>query len=377
MANIPDEADINFRREVINQLVNSVDCTEHLKTSFRQFLGNITADVKHKDLAYHLFLTTTLYISKKVVLDGEQMSVICRTVEQLRQEWSNEGASSELSSTISHTRVSEHDMHPSPFSDAPSLRVEPEDAITPAASKVAEGDVGSMCDTLERIRFSRSTTPASFVREAEKHVLVAPNFHEAIQPEDTADLSSQYPYGYRLMRKQGWSNRSGLGPDGSGIQRPIDASALASFLGDNESLTDMEFASKSSSPAPTNGIIAGKLEKRTNKVAAGVSPWRQYAADPYTGDISAKNGYGNNDRISTAQPNTLLQGVTTETDGNTNTIDRDQCVIKDVWKDTSKHKSTRHIQKNATPPGSSWGVTNAPPENTNVFVPCTSTFGGW
>ncbi|KAI0189339.1 hypothetical protein EV127DRAFT_408876 [Xylaria flabelliformis] len=371
MANILDEADINFRREVINQLVNSVDCTEHLKTSFRQFLGNITADVKHKDLAYHLFLTTTLYISKKVVLDEEQMAVICRTVEQLRQEWSNEGASSEPSNTTSHIRVSEHDdMYPSPFSVAPSLRVEPEDAITPAASKVADGDVGSMCDTLERIRFSRSTTPDSFVREAEKHVLVAPNFHEAVQPKDTADLSSQYPYGYKLMRKQGWSNRSGLGPDGSGIQRPIDAYALANFLGENESPTGIGFASKPSSTAPTNGNSAGKLEKRTNKVTAAVSPWRQYAADPYTGDKSAKNGYRNNDAISTVQPNT-------ETDGNTNTIDQDQCVIKDVWKDTSKHKSTHHIQKNATPHGSSWGVTNAPPENTNVFVPCTSTYRGW
>ncbi|KAI1756750.1 hypothetical protein F4782DRAFT_549218 [Xylaria castorea] len=376
MANIPDEADVDFRCEVINRLVNSVDCAEHLKTSFQQFLGNITADVKPKDLAYHLFLTITLYISKKVVLDKEQMSVICRTVEQLRQEWSDKGASSEHLNTLPY--VPEHDdMHPRSFSVATSLRAEPEDSMTPATSNVAEGDVDSVCDALERIQFSRSTTPDSFVREAEKHALVTPNFHEAIQPKDTADLSSQYPYGYKLMSKQGWSNRSGLGPDGSGIQRPIDAHALAHPFGDNESPTGIGFASKSSSKAPTNGNPTKKSEKQMDDFAGAASPWRQYVADPDNGDKSAKNGYVSNNAINTAQGNSVLQGATTQTNGNTKTTFQDQCVVTDIWKDSSKHKSTHHVQKNAAPHASPCETAKAPSKNTNAFIPCTGTSGGW
>ena len=43
--------------EVIDQLLQSVDCTQHLKDSLGQFLSNITADANHKHLAYHLFCT--------------------------------------------------------------------------------------------------------------------------------------------------------------------------------------------------------------------------------------------------------------------------------------------------------------------------------
>ncbi|KAI1736728.1 hypothetical protein F4680DRAFT_451583 [Xylaria scruposa] len=374
MPNIVDEADTNFHHEVINQLVDSMGCAEHLESSVRRFLSDITTNVKHKDLAYHLFLTVTLYISKKVVLDEEQMSAICRTVEQLKQEWGNEGASSELSN--SYTRVPEQDdTHPNPLGVAPSLRTEPEAAITPTVSNATEGDIGSVCDVLERVQFSRSITPDSFVRGAEKHVLVAPTFHGAMQPKDTADLSSQYPYGYKLMRKQGWSNQSGLGPDGSGIQRPIDADAMAHCFGDNESSAGVGFASKSSSKVPTNGISAGKPEEQTNEFAGEVSPWRQYAADPYTGDKSAKDSYENN-AISKTQRNRVLQRATIGTNGNTNTTDQDHCVIRDTWVDTSKHEGSHHAQKNATPHGSSLGAVKAPPKNTNVFVPCASTKGG-
>ncbi|KAI0555334.1 hypothetical protein F4679DRAFT_523354 [Xylaria curta] len=375
MANIVDEADINFHHEVINQLANSMGCAEHLEIAVRSFLSAITTNVKYKDLAYHIFLTVTLYISKKVILDEEQMSVICRTVEQLRQEWGNEGASSELSN--SYMRVpKQDDMHPNPLNVAPSLRTELGDAITPAVNNVTEGDIGSVCDVLERVQFSRSDTPDSFVREAEKHVLVAPNFHGAIQPKDTADLSSQYPYGYKLMRKQGWSNQSGLGPDGSGIQRPIDADAMAHCFGDNESSAGIGFASKSNSKAHTNGNSSGKPEKQTNESSGAVSPWRKYTADPYIGDKSAKDSYGNN-AINATQRDKVPRRATTETNGNTHTTtDQDQCVIKDTWVDTSKHKSTHHVHKNATPCESSLRVAKVPPKNINVFVPCTGTKGG-
>ncbi|RYC62458.1 hypothetical protein CHU98_g3756 [Xylaria longipes] len=381
MANIPDEFDIKFRHGVINQLVNSVDCAEDLKTSFQQFFSNITASAKHKHLAYHLFLTTILYISKKVTLDKEQMSVICRTVEQLREEWSAEGASVKHSNTPSHTRVPKHDgVYPeqsTPFSVTTSLPTEPGNTVTSATSDVADGGVDNVCERLESIQFSRSTTPDSFVRETENHILSTPNFHEAVEPKDTADLSSKYPYGYKLMSKQGWSNRSGLGPDGSGIQRPIDAYVLAHLFGDNESPVRPGLVSKTSSKAPANGNAAEKPEKQTNELAIAATPWRQYAADPHTGDKSAKKAYGNNNATDTAQRSRLAHGATTQTNGNTKITVQDQCVIKDTWKDTSKHKSIHHVQKNVSPHGSLRGGAKAPSEKTSVFVPCANTSGGW
>ncbi|KAI0486193.1 hypothetical protein F4859DRAFT_511194 [Xylaria cf. heliscus] len=382
MANIPDEADIGFRHEVINQLVNSVDCAETLKTSLQQFFGSITADAKHKDLAYHLFLTTTLYISKKVILDEEQMSVIYRTVEQLRQEWGAEGASVKHSNKRSHTRApkygSVYSTQSISFGVATSPPTEPENAETSGARNVADVDADVVSNEgLEGFQCSGSTTPDSFVREAEKHTLSVPNFHEAIKPKDTADLSSQYPYGYKLMSKQGWSSRSGLGPDGSGIQRPIDAYALARFFGDKESLAAREFALKATSKAPTDDNSTERSKKQMNGFHSSATPWRQYAADPHAGDEVAKRANGNNNSTDTVQRSRVTHGATPQTNGNVKTTIEGQCVLKDTWKDASKRKSTHNVQNNVSPHEDPRETVKAPSEKTSVFVPCTSTSGGW
>lgn len=61
------EADLEFRNEVISKLLDSVDCAKHMKDSFGQFLGSITADANHKHLAYHLFCIVCNILVKYVL----------------------------------------------------------------------------------------------------------------------------------------------------------------------------------------------------------------------------------------------------------------------------------------------------------------------
>lgn len=56
------ETDMEFRNEVIDRLLHSVECARHFKASLGQFLANVTTDANHKHLAYHLFCTVRVVI---------------------------------------------------------------------------------------------------------------------------------------------------------------------------------------------------------------------------------------------------------------------------------------------------------------------------
>ncbi|KAI3328392.1 hypothetical protein F4824DRAFT_493174 [Ustulina deusta] len=356
------EADLEFRNEVISKLLDSVDCAKHMKDSFGQFLGSITADANHKHLAYHLFCIVTLYISKQTTLDEEQMSVLCRIIEQLRQEWGDGDASSETSAASLYTK---NDDVCSKQSASPSTaalpRTEAGGTMNFAAKSVVSGEANNICEALQNISIARSTTPDSFVREAEKCILTSPSFHGAVGSKDTADLESQYPFGYRLMTEQGWSGQSGLGADGSGIQRPLDAYTLSRVFKDHESPVGLGYALNAGKKVPTNGNSTGESKKQTNGFAGASTAWNQYVTDPRTGDETAKSGYNYEAAINAPRGTRVDYGKRIQTKGKTKTIVQDQCVINDNWKDTSNYASTPQAQKNM-----SQGISGKTPKTPSI-----------
>ncbi|TGJ80036.1 hypothetical protein E0Z10_g8725 [Xylaria hypoxylon] len=365
----PNKEDLEFRNEVIDKLLDSVDCARHLKDSFGQFLGNITADANHKHLAYHLFCTVTLYISKQISLDEEQMSVLCRK---------HSTVSSYAESNVACPKQSDL----SSSDTLPSAEVQGK--ITSAAKDVVNGNVDNLCTTLEHINIARSRTPDSFGREAKKYVPVTPHFYQAVNPNDAANLKSHYPFGYRVMTKQGWSANSGLGPDGTGIRRPIDANTSAYACHSPIGLGYHIYAPKAGSNVPVGGN-SEKVEKQTIKLTGAAKAWNQYVADPDTGDKIAKTVYRYDDAINPVRLTRLThtptqtQPIPSTTNNNTKTIVQDQCVISDKWKDTSNYTSARYAQKNISQgiPGKT-GKTSV---ESGDFVPCSSSnlegWGGW
>jgi hypothetical protein len=223
-----------------------------------------------------------------------------------------------------------------------------------------DDDIDGVCEAIEHTNIARSTTPDSFVRAVKKHPLGTPNFHEAVRSEDTVDLKSQYPFGHRLMTKQGWSDRSGLGPDGSGIQRPIDADILAH---------------KTSYVVHANSISTERIGKQTDAFVGKARAWNQYVLDPDTGDKSAKEGYSYDEAIDTTRRIRGSHGITASTNANSKTIIQDHYVINDNWRDATKHGCSQHIQDNV-PREVSEKNANAHPENGDVFVPYRGTSEG-
>ncbi|KAI0508362.1 hypothetical protein F5B22DRAFT_659301 [Xylaria bambusicola] len=327
-------ADMELHSQVIQQLLQSMDCAQYLKDSLSQFLGNITTNVNHKDLAYHLFCIVTLYISKQTTLDNEQMSVLCRSayyqptstafgdllapaIEQLRQDWSESNASSE--SLGAPLQIEDVDMSEDPDNVSQALSI------------------------------SRSITPDRFVREAEKCLLVASNFSGAVSSKDSKDianLKSQYPFGYRLMTGQGWSSQSGLGPDGSGIQAPLDENTLAHTFRYRESPTGLGYTNKPSSKIPGNDNHTAPSGKQAEAfVDPASAAWHQYTVDPRGGDLTAKPDYMYD--INTTLPREAVHShlLRTGINSGVKTIIQDQCVIHDKWRDISNHTSALQIKK--------------------------------
>ncbi|KAI0872655.1 hypothetical protein GGS24DRAFT_466567 [Hypoxylon argillaceum] len=364
------ETDMEFRNEVIDQLLHSVDCARHFKASLGQFLANVTTDANHKHLAYHLFCTVTLYISRKTTLDEEQMTVLCRIIEQLRHEWGGDNASSESSHTPPHTiRTTDHDDvlpkqgHTSSTATVP--RAEAGYTMNSTSKDIAKA--GNVCEAVENTKITRSTTPDSFVRAAKKHTPTTPNFHEAVTPEDKADLKSQYPFGHRLMTKQGWSHRSGLGPDGSGIQRPIDADVLARAIGP-------AYAPKASGEAHANDNYTDETRTRADSSNGKARAWHQYVADPDTGDKSAKKGYGYDETADTTGRIRGTHGINASNNSNSRTFSQDNYVINDSWRGVSNRRSSPHVQDHV-PYKVLEKKANSDSEK-SVFVPCSGNSKG-
>ncbi|KAI0410311.1 hypothetical protein F5X98DRAFT_368885 [Xylaria grammica] len=381
-------ADLEFRSEVINKLLDSVDCAKNLKNSFRQFLLNITADANHTHLAYHLFCTVTLYISQRITLDEEQMSVLCRIIGQLRQEWGDSNAPSEHSTTSSYNEDIVVRPEKTVLPGSPNLPcTEVRGAIALAAEDAANNDIGYILETLEHANIARSGTPDNFVREVEKHVPAAFNFQRAANMDSTAGLESQYPFGYRLMAKQGWSGHSGLGPNGTGIRGPIDADTTACVFRIQDSPRGLGYTPKANSNAPLGGASTEKTEKQINEFAGARAAWPHHVADTRTGDKTARTVYRHDSSTTNlVQPTRLVQGApihtqvvsSTTTNNNTKTIIRDKYVTNDNWKDTSNYASTPHAQKNVS--REIWGKTVKPPfVEAGDFVPCggSSAEEGW
>ncbi|KAI1828450.1 hypothetical protein F4861DRAFT_544696 [Xylaria intraflava] len=103
-----EATDDAFRSEVINKLLESVD-NQALKAPLAECLQVMTDKANHKNMARDLFTTVraipisflsyvpegnaklqtqvTVYIAKNLFLDEEQLSVLCRTVKLLKDEW--------------------------------------------------------------------------------------------------------------------------------------------------------------------------------------------------------------------------------------------------------------------------------------------------
>ncbi|KAI0104762.1 hypothetical protein GGR51DRAFT_560760 [Nemania sp. FL0031] len=361
----PPKADVEFRNEVIDQLLVSVDYAEDLKSSLGQFLASITAKTNHKHLAYHLFCTITLYISKQTTLDEEQMIVLCRIIEQLKREWSDDDASSEGTNAPPHARTADDDDI-CPKKSLPSMlpSAESDSAGASSVENTAIDDIQNLCQTLDHINVARSTTPDSFVREAKRHTLTAPDFHKAVIKEDTDDLKSQYPFAHRLMTKQGWSHQNGLGPDGSGIQRPIDADIVAHIFKEKKSSSGLGYTPRASGEEPANGSPMDRAGKQTDASPSTAPAWNQYVADPDTGDKKARNGYKYEGPAGTVRD---IRRQFTPTNANVKTIVQGQYTIKDSWIGATPRIQYREDVGETE---------NKPSENANVFVPHSGDSAG-
>ncbi|KAI0404164.1 hypothetical protein F4802DRAFT_615961 [Xylaria palmicola] len=338
-------ADLEFRDEILSRLVGHLDCDEDLRASLRLFLTGITADANNKHLAYHLFCSVTLYISKYITLSQEQMSAVCQIIEKLRKEWGDDDPVAETSNGQSSTRTPEHDVfsgRSDPYSAATSPLVNSEVTGIPAIRNITGCNVDNVCEKLESADFASRTFPRSFVPKAEKHVPIPPNFHDAVKSDDTATLKSKYPFGYRVMRQQGWSDQTGLGRDRSGIQQPIDAHALAQGFKD-ESLFELGYARKAHSRVSTNKTPLEKAEKNPNESGGMPTSWHQYVSDPNAGDKTAKTVYGQSDAVKHQRVPVAIR-TTLQAKAGTKVITQDQYAINDNWKDTSKNKNASHAQ---------------------------------
>ncbi|KAJ2986448.1 hypothetical protein NUW58_g5021 [Xylaria curta] len=367
MANAPDEIDSRFRHGVIDYLLEPIDCPDYVKASVREFLRAITTKTMHKHLAYHLFCTINIFISRRTILDEEQRSVLRRTTEQLLQEWSDNNTSPDSSHTPPlHTGVSVHsDASPkqsTPINTVNSLHTEPGHVLGSDTERLARGDVDNLCEAFNRIVFARSSTPRSFVRATEKRVLATPRSHEAISSEDAAHLESQYPFGYNLMTKQGWSDSEGLGPDGSGIRRPIDAHYVTRGFRDHGSSAGLGLASNASSRVLTNGNSTRHAMKQANTLASPAALRNQYIADPHAGDKTAKT-------VSRAIIRQNAENNTTN-----EAIAQDQYLIEDKWKDTSNNTSTYYTRENF--PKVLARAAKEPSKDAGLFVPYRETSEG-
>lgn len=233
-----------------------------------------------------------------------------------------------------------------------------------ATKDIEGGDFDNIRGVLEHAKIPRPITPIGFVREAGKHTPTTPKIPEAMKSKDKADLESQYPFGHRLMTKQGWLDQSGLGPDGSGIQRPIGADILA------RNLTEGEYPAGLGYKPKTNGI---SLAHRNH--GQKVTAWYQDAADPHIGaktvcrDHDAADGAG---QIKVAHPIAAL------TSANSKTIIQDRYIIYDNWKVTPTHRNTPRARDNASH-RILGKMAKEPSEKTSVFVPHSddSSFKGW
>ncbi|KAJ8128965.1 hypothetical protein O1611_g4666 [Lasiodiplodia mahajangana] len=365
MENTPNlpQVDIEFRNEVIDQLLVSVDHAKDLKASVGQFLANITAKTNHRHLAYHLFCTITLYISKQTTLDEEQMIVLCRIIEQLQREWSGDDATSGHPNVSPYTSTADSDDTWPKRNFRPVLpHAEPDRIGTSDAKNAAGDDIENLCGALDPMNIARSTTPDSFVREARRHTLTAPNFHNAVIQEDASDLKSQYPFGHRLMTKQGWSQQSGLGPDGTGIQRPIDADIVAHTFQESKSSVGLGYTKAQANDSPT------ETRKQTDALPSTAPAWHQYVADPNTGDKRARNMYRYEGSSGTAG---AIRGQLTPTNANVKTIVQGQYTINDSWIGAARRIQDDMGQEVV-------GKTaNEPSENDSDFVPHSGDSQGW
>ncbi|KAI0817412.1 hypothetical protein GGR55DRAFT_620335 [Xylaria sp. FL0064] len=290
-------------------------------------------------------------------------------VEQLRQDWGGGGAPSEnpplhggnghsKQTAVSNTITNGHFEQNGSAGHAIEPHAEAEGAVAFTGKDLATGDVNEACPALHSPSIARSTTPDSFVRGGEKCVLDGPNFHGAVSSDDGADLKSHYPFGFRLMSEQGWGQQNGLGPDGSGIPRPLDANTVRHAYGIHESPVGLGYEGQ------TNGKKTMlKEEKLPGSYAGNAKAWKSYVADPRTGDEKAKS----DSKCDIAQ--VAYQDRVPKKDG-TKIIFQDDNIITDTWKKPSDSARASRTHKNAQQ-----GVSGR--VDSDFFVPYTDNSEGW
>lgn len=292
------QANLAFRSDVINRLLESTDLPDHVKASVGGFLGSITTDTKHEALAYHLFCTVIVYISERITLGDEQEFVLTQVIEKIRQEWKSEAPSD--------TKAG-HDPH------------------------------------------------------------------EAAGKKGTSRLEAHYPYGYRVMTEQGWSDQKGLGPNESGIPEPIDIDTRGRASVGPQSSIGLGYKKNAVNDTSTTG--EGR-EKPQRNVKASAVAWNDYTMNPRTGDETAKSAYTYDGKTDKKSHVGSAEGAAASANASVEISAEGQYVLNDEWKPTSPRTTTPRTHAQISP-GTQRNGSEVPSSVTYNFAHYTDNSKGW
>ncbi|KAI1811653.1 hypothetical protein GGS20DRAFT_592853 [Poronia punctata] len=222
--------DHRFRREVVDLLLGPDYDNFDEKASLQDFLEDAETSPHPKRLAYRLFCSALLYISKNKDLTSNQEDVLYGLVQEVSREWFGEEplqAQSSPSPTLGPDNGGRYE--PMGNYAEPSVHLGSNGASFP---QNAESDgLGEVREALERTHIGRSPTPEGFIREKSPYVPESAVFHNTWGPRALDRLYRKYPKGVELMCKQGWDGTSGLGPRGEGIKVTVDDSRIDQHVG--------------------------------------------------------------------------------------------------------------------------------------------------
>ncbi|KAI8632500.1 hypothetical protein F5Y19DRAFT_492324 [Xylariaceae sp. FL1651] len=215
-----EDSSEQFREELFSQLLEFAEIPNDAKTSLRQFLTKITASANNKALAQRLVQSATFYLSTQKLLNDEQQRVLGCLVEQLAKDGRVDPSATSLS--ITDRAIGQNVASCA----APQSRIGND--IAAAATRT---DISGLCKTLENTKIAtNANAPPAFTPETKKHRSFPPNSSHQTAKGDSSTLKDQYPFGHKILAKQGWDDKGGLGPDGRGIRHPIDPYVLAQGL---------------------------------------------------------------------------------------------------------------------------------------------------
>ncbi|CAJ2501334.1 Uu.00g041870.m01.CDS01 [Anthostomella pinea] len=370
------------------KMLNSILAEANISDDDKEFIGNFIADkVNEQDattIAYRSLCSISAFLDSQGFLTGIQRAVLVKLVEDLWSRIDRAGpvlAIEDAPAPVGNdeTGNKEDGMSTSKACDEQEAQdlqefldfqgaQEAKDAQaaqdargTQDAQAVAssattprnDGGADILAQGINDVSLNDNAPTPGFVKEKEAYQPKPVNFHahtvdagKGTSPTKSVfrlgqELKQAYPFAHRLMKEQGWTPGRGLGPDGTGIQKPIDAHSLAGIdktivaadgvghsgrkaaedhnavARDDEQrldyhlshLRDYMFPTVESPPrrvsaparsaAPTAPVKGSEMtmqsaqSHQTGQAQGGTGPtaWSQYTKDPRAGDASAKPGY--------------------------------------------------------------------------------------